>query len=118
MVDLLRRSEVQITRPVLRLNRRFPLDLDLRFGFALNSFGDLGRPQAEVLLIPDHGGFGILRPKLRMARVGDPFIAAQLGECVLHEGLCPSAKVRAFGDDCCQVPVSYTHLTLPTSDLV
>ena len=78
MLDLLRKSEVQIPQPVLGLNRCFTLYLDLRFGFALNGFGNLWRPQAEVLLIPDHGGFGILGPELRMAGVGDPFITAQL----------------------------------------
>jgi hypothetical protein len=44
MVDLLRRSKVQITRPVLGLNRRFLLNLDLRFGFTLNGFCGLWRP--------------------------------------------------------------------------
>jgi hypothetical protein len=60
---------------VLGLNRSFLFDLDLRFGFVLNGFCDLWRPQAKVSLIADHGGFGVLGPELCMAGEGDPFIA-------------------------------------------
>jgi hypothetical protein len=85
------------------LNGCFQLDVSLRFGFAMNGFYDVWRPKTKVLLIPDHGSFGILGPDLDMAGERDPFIAAELGEGVLREGLRPRAEVRAFGDDGRQV---------------